>query len=69
MKINDEVKIKDNNKVKNDPHLEDRALIIIAENNYKGVITKIVDGIHFVGFKNDLVWVTQGFKTNEIEVV
>lgn len=69
MKVNDEVKIKDINKVKNDPHLEELALKIIAENNYKGAITKVVDDIHFVGFKNDFGWVTQGFKSNEIEVV
>jgi len=69
MKINDEVRIIDTKKVASDPHLEELALKIIDENNYEGVITKIDDGIHFVGFKNDFGWVTQGFKSNEIEVV
>jgi len=69
LKINDDVRITDVEKVKNDPLLEDHALKIITENNYEGVITKVVDGIHFVGFKNDFGWVTQGFKSNEIGVV
>lgn len=69
MKINDKVQVVDKKKVDNDGHLEGNALNIIKESDYKGVVTKIEDGIHFVGFKNKLGWVTQGFKINEIEAI
>ena len=69
MKINDEVKIKDKSKVDNDKLLDSEALSIIKASNYQGAITKISDGIFFVGFKNVKGWVTHGFKSNEIEVV
>lgn len=69
MKLNDIVKVKDASKVDNDQLLESNALSIIKNSSYKGVITKISDGIFFVGFKNDSGWVTQGYKPEEIEVV
>lgn len=63
------VKVKDIKKLENDEQLEGSALSIIKENDYTGEITKIEDGINFVGFRNDVGWVTQGFKNEEIEVV
>lgn len=69
MKLNDNVKVKDTPKIDNDQTLESNALSIIKKSNYQGVVTKISDGIFFVGFKNDLGWVTQGYKSDEIEVV
>lgn len=69
MKLNDVVVIKDKAAVRADVFLDQEALAVIEANNFQGVITKISDGIFFVGFKNDLGWVTQGFKANEIEVV
>ena len=69
MKLNDTVKIVNKDKTLSDPFLEDNARKIIQECDFKGKITKIEDGIHFVGFKNENGWVTQGYKANEIEVV
>lgn len=63
------VEIVDKEKLKNDKTLESQALKIIEKSNYQGEITKIEDGIHFVGFTNDEGWVTQGFKQNEIKAV
>ncbi|MEN1969043.1 hypothetical protein WMZ97_13330 [Lentibacillus sp. N15] len=63
------VRVIDKDKVRNDKHLEDSALKIIEKSNFEGDITKIEDGIHFVGFSNDLGWVTQGYKAKEIEEV
>lgn len=63
------VRVKDVKKLENDEQLEDSALNIMKENDYTGEITKIEDGINFVGFRNDTGWVTQGFKDEEIEVV
>ena len=69
MKLNDVVKIKDKSKVDSDKLLDPTALSTIKASNYQGAITKVSDGIFFVGFKNEKGWVTQGFKSNEIEVV
>ena len=55
--------------VRKDEHLEDSALKIIEKSNFRGKVTKIENGINFVGFKNELGWVTQGFKGNEIKGV
>lgn len=63
------VQVKDKLSVRNDDHLEESALDIIVKNNFRGEVTKIDEGINFVGFKNDLGWVTQGYKDNEIERV
>lgn len=68
-KIGQKVQIADLNKTKKDPFLEDHALQIMTASDFKGEITKIEGGIHFVGFKNDLGWVTQGFKADEIKEV
>lgn len=65
----DIVKIVDTNKLESDEMLEKEALQIIKESNYTGEVTKIEDGIYFVGFMNDLGWVTQGFKADEIQEV
>lgn len=65
----DIVKIVDTNKLESDELLEKEALQIIKESNYTGEVTKIEDGIYFVGFMNDLGWVTQGFKADEIQEV
>lgn len=65
----DIVKIVDTNKIESDETLEKEALQIIKESNYTGKVTKVEDGIHFVGFMNDLGWVTQGFKADEIQEV
>lgn len=67
--LNQLVEIKDKNKVENDKTLESEALKIIEASKFRGEITKIEDGIHFVGFLNDEGWVTQGFKENEIKAV
>lgn len=69
MRKNDVVKIKNTSKVDNDKLLDATALAIIKASNYQGAITKISDGIFFVGFKNDKGWVTQGYKKDEIEVI
>ena len=69
MQLNDIVTMKDKSKVDFDPMLDATAAAIIRASNYQGAITKISDGIFFVGFKNDKGWVTQGYKLNEIEVV
>jgi len=63
------VKVSNPKEVQQDPHLEGHALKIIEASNFTGEITKIQDGIHFVGFKNDLGWVTQGYKSDEIKGV
>lgn len=65
----DIVKIVDTNKLESDETLEKEALQIIKESNYTGEVTKVENGIHFVGFMNDLGWVTQGFKAEEIQEV
>ena len=65
----DIVKIVDTNKIESDETLEKEALQIIKKSNYTGEVTKVEDGIHFVGFMNDLGWVTQGFKADEIQEV
>lgn len=65
----DIVKIVDTNKLESDEILEKEALQIIKESNYTGEVTKIENGIYFVGFMNDLGWVTQGFKADEIQEV
>lgn len=65
----DIVKIVDTNKLESDELLEKEALQIIKTSNYTGEVTKIEDGIYFVGFMNDLGWVTQGFKADEIQEV
>lgn len=67
--IGQTVEIVDTDAVVGDEHLEQSALAIISSNNYKGKVTKIVDDIYFVGFKNNLGWVTQGYKENEIRGV
>lgn len=61
------VKISDVEATEKDELMDKEALEIIKKSNFTGNITKIVDGIHFVGFKNDLGWVTQGFKNDEIQ--
>ena len=65
----DIVKIVDTNKIESDETLEKEALQIIKKSNYTGEVTKVEDGIHFVGFMNDLGWVTQGFKADKIQEV
>lgn len=69
MKLGSKVKVKDINKVKNDELLEKSALEIIKASKFCGEVTKIVDDIFMVGFKNEKGWVTQGYKEKEIEVV
>lgn len=63
------VRVRDEIKLKNDPFLDELAFHIIEQENFIGEITKVEEGIHFVGFINDDGWVTQGFKADEIEVV
>lgn len=63
------VEIVDKMAVANDELLEEIALKCIGECGYKGEVTKVVDDIHFVGFKHGGVWVTQGFKADEIKGV
>ena len=65
--VGDRVSIIDEGKVRSDVYLEESALDIIKKNRYKGEVTKIVDDVYFVGFKNDLGWVTQGYKANELK--
>lgn len=66
-KLNQVVKIADVDKVNNDEFLDKDALDIIKESNYSGKVTKVEDDIYFVGFKNDLGWVTQGYRVDEIK--
>lgn len=68
-KVGDKVKVVDVEKVKNDDLLEDHALKIIQKNDFMGEVTEIMDDIYLVGFKNELGWVTQGFKADEIQEV
>ncbi|WP_313429779.1 hypothetical protein [Siminovitchia terrae] len=63
------VHVTDVEKVKQDPFMEANSLKIMEASNFTGEITKIEDGIHFVGFMNDHGWITQGFKADEIEEV
>lgn len=69
MKLNDIARVINKSNIDNDQTLESNALSIIKASNYQGAITKISDGIFFVGFKDDKGWVTQGYKEKEIEVV
>jgi len=66
-KVGDRVRVVDEGKVRSDIYLEETALDIIKKSRYKGEVTKIVDDVYFVGFKNDLGWVTQGYKANELK--
>ncbi|GIN74744.1 hypothetical protein J14TS2_52190 [Bacillus sp. J14TS2] len=67
--LGQKVQIADATKTKIDKFIESYSLTIMETSNFKGEITKIEDGIHFVGFKNDLGRVTQGFKADEIKEV
>lgn len=74
LKKGQSVEVVDTDLLSNDPHLEESALEIISSSNYKGEVTKVFteedgDVIFSVGFKNDLGWVTQGFKEHEIRGV
>lgn len=69
MKLNDKVKVVNIEEVRLDPTLEPQALNILEASNFQGEITKILDNVFFVGFKNDLGWVTQGYQLDEIEVI
>lgn len=60
------VQIVDVERVKQDPFMETNSLKIMEASNFTGEITKIENGIHFVGFMNDIGWITQGFKADEI---
>ena len=66
-KVGDQVKVVDEGKVRSDIYLEDTALNIIKKSRYKGEVTKIIDDVYFVGFKNDLGWVTQGYTADELK--
>lgn len=68
-KVGQKVKIADVNKTKNDALIEEQGQRILEASNYTGEITKIENGIHFVGFKNEHGWLTQGFKSSEIKGV
>ena len=73
-KVGDEVEVVDIDAVVGDKYLEKDALGIISSSNFRGEVTKIFeepdgDIIFSVGFKNDLGWVTQGFKENELKGV
>ena len=63
------VRVIDTKAVKEDPFLDKEGLEIIEKSDFTGEITKIEDGIHFVGFKNEAGWVTQGYKEKEIQGV
>lgn len=69
MKLYDVVEVLDKDKLLSDEHLNATAKDIISANHFRGVITKISDDIFFVGFKNEIGWVTQGYKADEIEVI
>lgn len=69
IELGDKARIKNVETVKNDSLIDSEALKIIKKSNFQGDVTKIADGIHFIGFQNELGWVTQGFKLQEIEVV
>lgn len=69
MNKNEIIEIRNISKLKEDVVLDSPALSIIEANDYQGVITSISGDIFFVSFKNDLGWVTQGFKKNEIKEV
>lgn len=69
MNLGDKVKIKDIDKVKKDATLDPESRAILQGVNYQGIITDQHDDIYFVGFANDLGWITQGYKDTEIEVI
>ena len=48
------VRVVDTKAVKEDPFLDKEGLQIIEKSDFTGEITKIEDGIHFVGFKIDI---------------
>lgn len=68
-KLGDKVKIRDIEAVKKDPLLEKEGLAILEESKFIGEVTKIEDDIYFVGFKNEKGWLTQGYKTEQLERV
>lgn len=68
-KVGQEVKSTNTEEVMNDPFLDDEGKEIIKASNFVGKITKIEDGIHFVGYQNEKGWLTQGYKSQEIEGV
>lgn len=69
LKVGQLVRVVDENKVKQDPLLEENALKVMESSNFTGEVTKIEGDIHFVGFMNDYGWLTKGFKSNEIKEV
>lgn len=68
-RLGEKVKVVNVEALENDDLMEDNAIKIIKNNDYIGKITKINEGIHFVGFNNKYGWVTQGYKENEIKAV
>ena len=68
-KLGQLVQVADVQKVRQDPFLEENALKIMETSNFTGEITKVENGIHFVGFMNDHGWITQGFKADEVKGV
>lgn len=74
MNLGSKVSVIDYDKVINDPLIEDKALEIIIKEGFIGYVSKIFkepdgDVIFSVGFKNELGWVTQGFKAEELKEV
>lgn len=69
--IGNVVKIKDTDNLEVQGELFSKeTLDILKAVNFTGVITKIEDGLNYVGFSGeDIGWVTQVYKDEELEVV
>lgn len=65
----DIVKVIDVESIKKDELMDNEALEIMQKSNFTGDVTKVEGHIYFVGFSNELGWVTKGFKSDEIERV
>lgn len=69
-KIGDRVKIKNPDIEEQGELLSPETINLLKTVEFIGTVTKLEDNLTFVGFKHEkLGWVTQVFKTEEIEVV
>ena len=67
MELGQKVRAVDIEKQKNDPHLTESSLRIIAKSDFVGEVTQLQDNLVYVSYKNDLGWVTQVFKPEEVK--
>lgn len=69
-KVGDRVKVLNPNINEQDELLEAETINLLKTLNFIGTVTQIENGLNYVGFAHEnLGWVTQVFKEDEIEVV